>query len=190
MKTALSLLVLLVTISFGHAGGFGGPPPFTNGSPLVTGVDGSYQASARATNITGIFRFTYAGGSQSSGTITLSNGVLRDPYNDYVFFVEGLVFRGLVQANINSDNLTGVLDEGGVNAPNGIGAGPSGPPLGITALMTGWFTGSFDQSSPDYFFKGKGNLQLTNTSATVVTFGPLQEFRFTGIRNALPTSDS
>jgi hypothetical protein len=193
MKTALALLVLVASISFGHAGGFGGPPPFTNGSPLVTGVDGSYQASARATNITGVFRFTYSGGSQTSGTITLSNGVLRDPYNDYVFFVEGLVFRGLVQANINSDNLTGVLDEGGVNAPNGIGAGATagstvGPPLGITALMTGFFTGEFDQSSPDYFFKGKGDLQITNTSSTTISIGPIQSFRFTGIRNAQPVA--
>lgn len=186
MKTALALLALAATITFGHAGGFGGPPPFTNGSPLVTGVDGAYQASARATNITGVFRFTYSGGSQTSGTITLSNGVLTDPYNDYVFFVEGLVFRGLVQANINSNNLVGVLDEGGVNAPNGIGAS-GGPPLGVTALMSGWFTATIDQSSPDYFFKGKGDLQLTNTSATTIVLGPVQSFRFTGIRNAQPT---
>jgi len=38
---------------------------------------------------------------------------LTDPYNDYVFFVEGKVYRGLVQANVNVSSVAGVLDNGG-----------------------------------------------------------------------------
>lgn len=187
MKTAFSLLALIVTAGLAHAGGFGGPPPFTNGSPLLSGVDGSYQASARGTNITGVFRFTYIDGRQTADSITLDNGTLTVPYNDYVFFVEGLVFRGLVQANINDTSLVGVLDEGGVNAPNGSG-GAGGPPLSITALMTGEFSAFIQTNSSDYFFRGKGILQLTNTTDTTIVVGGKQAFRFTGIRNSQSTS--
>ena len=62
----------------------------------------------------GVFRFTYANGSQtSSPQLPTGNSVpdlLTDPYNDYVFFVEGQVYRGLVQANINVGSVAGVLD--------------------------------------------------------------------------------
>jgi hypothetical protein len=117
MKIAASFLVLLTGIV--HAYASAGPPPFTNGSPLVSGVDGSYQATARGTNLTGVFRFTYANGVQTSSPQlptgnTVSN-LLTDPYNDYVFFVEGKVYRGLVQANVNVGSVAGVLDNGAFN---------------------------------------------------------------------------
>ena len=64
MKIAASFLVLLLGVVHVHASA--GPPPFTNGSPLVSGVDGSYQATARGRNLTGVFRFTYANGVQTS----------------------------------------------------------------------------------------------------------------------------
>ena len=98
--------------------------------PLVSGVDGSYQATARGRNLTGVFRFNYAAGRQTSnpqlptGTVA---SLLTDPYNDYVFFVEGRVYRGLVQANINVDSVAGVLDNGGANVPNFGGESSSAP---------------------------------------------------------------
>jgi hypothetical protein len=117
MKNAASFLVFLTGIV--HVYPSAGPPPFTNGSPLVSGVDGSYQATARGRNLTGVFRFTYANGVQTSSPQlptgnTVSN-LLTDPYNDYVFFVEGKVYRGLVQANVNVGSVAGVLDNGAFN---------------------------------------------------------------------------
>src|SRR6476646_11778982 len=115
MKIAASFLVFLTGIVHVYAGA--GPPPFTNGSPLVSGVDGSYQATARGKNLTGVFRFTYSSGRQTSNpqfpTGNRVASLLTDPYNDYVFFVEGIVYRGLVQANINVNSIAGVLDNGG-----------------------------------------------------------------------------
>ena len=64
MKIPAALLILIVASEYLHASA--GPPPFTNGSPLVSGVDGSYQATARGRNLTGVFRFTYSGGRQTS----------------------------------------------------------------------------------------------------------------------------
>jgi hypothetical protein len=121
MKIAASFLVLLTGIVQLYASA--GPPPFTNGSPLVSGIDGSYQATARGRNLTGVFRFTYVNGVQtSSPRLPTGNTVpnlLTDPYNDYVFFVEGKVYRGLVQANVNVGSVAGVLDNGAFNVPNG-----------------------------------------------------------------------
>ena len=62
---------------------------------------------------------TYANGVQTS-TPRLPTGntvpnLLTDPYNDYVFFVEGKVYRGLVQANVNVSSVAGVLDNGAFN---------------------------------------------------------------------------
>ena len=64
MKIAASFLVFPTGIV--HVYASTGPPPFTNGSPLVSGVDGFYQATARGRNLTGVFRFTYANGVQTS----------------------------------------------------------------------------------------------------------------------------
>jgi hypothetical protein len=44
MQITAALLVLLVATI--NAQGSAGPPPFTNGSPLITGVDRMYQATA------------------------------------------------------------------------------------------------------------------------------------------------
>jgi hypothetical protein len=191
MKIPVALLILIVVSEYLHASA--GPPPFTNGSPLVSGVDGSYQATARGRNLTGVFRFTYSGGRQTSnpqlptGTVA---SLLTDPYNDYVFFVEGVVFRGLVQANINVNSVAGVLDNGGANVPNfgsestpsptptasptaspSPAASPSPTPsspqtstqtsLQIFAFMNGFFRGTIDQNSPYASFHGTGEVTVT-----------------------------
>ena len=100
MKRNFASLLAIFTVATAHAGSFGGPPPFTDGSPLVTGVDGSYQAAARAENLTGVFRFQYFSGTQ---TATASK-------NNWVFFVEGQIQRGSVVAAVNDSSVTGVLD--------------------------------------------------------------------------------
>jgi hypothetical protein len=127
MKILAALLVLVLASQYLHASA--GSPPFKNGSPLVSGVDGKYQATARGKNLTGVFRFTYANGSQtSSPQLPTGNSVpdlLTDPYNDYVFFVRGQVYRGLVQANINVGSVAGVLDNGAAGLFNGGSLSPS-----------------------------------------------------------------
>jgi len=196
MKTVFALLSLIATIGIANAGGFGGPPPFTNGSPLISGVDGSYQATARGSNLVGVFRFTYANGRQvsltNSSTVVTTNSVLTDPYNDYVFFVGGVSYRGLVQANINQANIDGVLDNGGVNIPNGTDFQGDNP-VGLTTFMSGNFGGTIQQDSSDYFFKGSGQAQTwfqQGDSANPGDFvpGSLVSFKFKGIRATLNTS--
>lgn len=193
MKTVLSLLALVATVGFAQAGGFGGPPPFTNGSPLIQGVDGSYQATARGTNLTGVFRFTYDGGRQTSAPLlptgeTVSN-LLTDPYNDYVFFVEGFTYRGLVQANINTSQISGVFDNGSANVPVwGSNAGG----LGIFTFMAGFFEGKMDQQSPYAAFSGDGEVTVTNGTLESdgtysLTQGSVVEFKFKGVRASLTT---
>jgi len=135
MKTAFTLLFLVASITLAKASS--GPPPFTNGSPLVSGVDGSYQATVRGTNISGIIRFSYSGGNQ---TATVAG-------NAYAIFVEGQSYRGNVQAAINTDTIGGVLDT-------------SASVSGNTA--SGFFNGSIDQDSPYATFSGDGSLTLVN----------------------------
>jgi hypothetical protein len=168
MKTLAAFLVLLLAVQI-SARASAGPPPFTNGSPLVSGVDGMYQATARGKNLTGVFRFTYANGSQTSNP-QLPTGdevpnLLTDPYNDYVFFVEGLVYRGLVQANINTSSIAGVLDNGSANVAvfGGESAG-----LGVTAFTSGFFNGCMDQNSPFACFHGKGEVTVNQQIDVVV----------------------
>ena len=154
MKFLLCSLTLALTLLTSQAGSFGGPPPFTNGSPLSSGVDGSYQATARADNLLGIIRFSYSGGNQ---TTTVAK-------NTYVFFINGLVFSGETIANISGSSLSGIL------API---------PFAVPRLA-GEFTGKFDTKTSNYFFKGIGFL---NIQAPIVPVRSLN-FKITGIRNS------
>ena len=171
MKIAAASLLLLFAALSAQAGSFAGPPPFTNGSPLISGVDGMYQATARGKNLTGVFRFTYANGSQTSNP-QLPTGdtvnILTDPYNDYVFFVEGLVYRGLVQANINTSSIAGVLDNGSANVPV---FGDSTGGLGILSFMNGFFNGCMDQNSPYACFSGRGEVIVSISRGSSNTGG-------------------
>jgi hypothetical protein len=167
MKTFAASLVLLLAVQI-SARASAGPPPFTNGSPLVSGVDGMYQATARGTNLTGVFRFTYVNGSQTSNpqlpTGNTVDNLLTDPYNDYVFFVEGLVYRGLVQANINTSSIAGVLDNGSANVAV-FGDGTTG---NILSFTSGFFNGSIDENSPFACFHGTGEVTVNDQVDVVV----------------------
>jgi len=135
MKTACSLLVLIASATYASASA--GPPPFTNGSPLVSGVDGSYQATVRGKNLSGIFRFSYTSGNQ---TVT-------DIGNSYAIFADGQCYTGDVHAAINTDTVGGVFDTSDTENGN---------------TASGFFNGSMDQNSAYASFSGEGALTLVN----------------------------
>jgi len=174
MKSAFSLLVLIATIGLAHAGGFGGPPPFTNGSPLQSGTDGVYQAVASATNATGLFSFSIVGGVQT----TTAN------VNKWVFFVDGNILSGSVVANVSNDQVTGVLDSG---FSTGISTDEDGK-LELPAVFVipgnaaaGYFNGSIDLNSPIAAFSGEGSLQGTPKRDDQIVFisdSPVQQSEF------------
>lgn len=152
-----------------HAGSFGGPPPLTNGSPLPTGVTGTYQASARGKGINGLILFSYGDNGNPSGT----------GLNSYIFFVEGTIVSGGVQAAIMNKELSGVLEQPSV---------PTLPPNLVNFdSLGGYFNGKFDTRSPFYSFKGKGVLQTY--VQTVVVGGAMnpvaRKFKFNGMRTSV-----
>lgn len=163
MKNFLLPLLVLTTSSLLHAGGFGGPPPFTNGSPLPTGVDGSYQANARGDGLSGVIRFAYSNGIQTSAISS----------NSYAIFSNGLVYTGTVTASITEAALAGVL-ESQIDST-------------FTIAGAGSFNGRFDTKSPTYFFKGSGILQRLiefPSGSGTYAFNGATNFRFTGVRNS------
>jgi len=139
MKTVYALIFLVVSMTFAKASA--GPPPFTNGSPLVSGVDGSYQATVRGTNLSGIIRFSYLSGNQTTTTAA----------NSYAIFVDGQAYSGDVQAAINTDNVGGVLETSTAINSN---------------TASGVFNGSMDQDSPYATFSGNGSLTVVNGTTT------------------------
>lgn len=168
MKTIFSLLVLITTIGLAHAGGFGGPPPFTNGSPLVSGVDGSYSGNMTAKNTIGIVRFSYENNIQ---TTSLTG-------NSYTVFSEGLVFSGPDQVSIEDTSITGIFERA--------------TDLAFTnTAMTGFFTATLDQNSPYGRFKGKGTLQFfiedVNNPGTFLNFFS-KNCKVNGVRNSQTSS--
>jgi hypothetical protein len=155
MKAAFSLLVLIATMNLARAGGFAGPPPFTNDSPLQTGTDGTYQAIASGVNLTGVFSFVISGGIQTSDQSATING--------WVFFVDGNIFQGSVVAAISRGKVAGILDGGTTTLPF-----ENGEPLELPSAFvipgntaSGEFSGSISLNSPLGVFEGKGSLQGT-----------------------------
>ncbi|PTX93332.1 hypothetical protein DB345_17120 [Spartobacteria bacterium LR76] len=196
IKAAASLLVLFAAAT-AQAGSFGGPPPFTNGSPLPTGDDGVYQASMRGKNLSGIFTFTYSSGAVSSSSS-----------NNYYVFVNGQVYSGSVQASISTSSISGVLDT-------------SSSASGVTG--SGYFNGSIDKNSSTAAFDGDGKFTLvdgndsadssystttthtytssdgstvtetssqsTDSSTGGPTFAGSYNFKFQGVRAYIPATD-
>ena len=173
MKRSHLLLLAIFATATAHAGGFGGPPPFTNGSPLQSGMTGTYQASARGEGISGIIRFSY----NSKGNPSAAGA------NDYIFFVNGTVVSGNTEAAIMADQLTGVLD-----APT---TAPTVPPvIEDFECLGGTFQGQFDQKSPFCYFKGKGSLATyTQDTAADPWNYLLQTFKISGMRTSLNAAD-
>jgi hypothetical protein len=166
MKRSISFLLLAFTVATAQAGSFGGPPPFTNGSPLTTGVAGTYQASARGSGISGIIRFSYASTGNPSAT----------GLNDYIFFVNGTIVTGTTEAAIMDADLMGVL---------GAPSAPTVPPtLGYFDALGGAFTGKFNTKSSYYSFKGKGDLQTYISEGGAPISAVTQNFKLSGMRTS------
>ena len=178
MKTLL-LLVSAVALSSlaANAGNMFGPAAFRNGSPLVTGVDGSYQATARAENVTGIFRFAYSGGSQTSNQLQ----------NSWIFFVNGQIQRGGVVANIDNSSLDGILDSQGLVS---VSTNQTNNSLSLPYVIinqnnssAGTFQGKLNLKNPSGAFSGSGIL-MPSLSSTNNIVGISQrsdgEFSFNG----------
>lgn len=102
MNLRILFPALLLSLSSLHAGSFGGPAPFRNGSPLPEGTDGRYQLVGTASNVTGIISFAIADGVQTASSAD----------NQWVFFVDGQVLRGSTIANISQGKVAGILDSG------------------------------------------------------------------------------
>ena len=168
MKLLVGSLALIAAVSSLHAGGFGGPPPFTNGSPLISGVDGSYQANAHASNTTGVIRFSYTDNNQTSSLAR----------NSYVIFSEGLTFSGPVVANITTNRITGILNRNTITGS-----------AFINTALTGYFNAKIDTGSSTYAFQGKGFIQTffqDDTALPVVSFLNLfsKDLKIKGVRNS------
>lgn len=159
MKTALSLLALIASISFGHAGGFGGPPPFTNSSPLPSGTDGTYEAAVRGQNLTGIFGFQIQNGVQTAA----------QNENTWVIFVRGNVYEGTTQASIaGNSNITGVLD--GNTSTVGENGQITLPVIISSYGANGYFTGQLAMNSAAGLIKGKGLLSSVGQDVTTLSY--------------------
>lgn len=163
MKRSIALLLLTFTAATAHAGSFGGPPPFTNGSPLQSGTDGVYQAVASGTNVTGLFTWQIQNGVQTTGQTN----------NSWIFFVDGNIISGTTSANISQDKVAGVLD-------SGIGSGlPTAEDGTLTLPLaflvsgsggSGQFTGKINLNSPIAYFSGKGTLSGTPARTDQIIF--------------------
>lgn len=156
MNLRSAFLVLSSTLALSlsaQAGGFGGPGPFRNGSPLPSGTDGVYSAVANGTNLTGLFYFTLSGGLQTEG----SRG------NSWTFFVDGQTLRGTTTANVANGKVAGILDSGLSSSVTGEDGTVTLPIImyiqGNSA--NGVFQGTMDMNSPTGYFDGKGELSGT-----------------------------
>ncbi|MFZ4681162.1 MAG: hypothetical protein ACOYMS_01565 [Terrimicrobiaceae bacterium] len=157
MKITYFLLPLVVSIGLAQAGGFGGPPALSGGSPLaLTGIDGSYQAVASAVNVTGLFSFAIQNGVQTQSSTA------SDSNNSWIFFVDGNILSGSVAANVSNDQVAGVLDSGLGNnlTTTGTTGGASVYVIPGNAAA-GYYNGTIDLSSPISAFEGEGALQGT-----------------------------
>jgi len=152
MKNLLLLVSSLALLPLAaNAGNAFGPAPFRNGSPLVSGVDGTYQATARAENVTGIFRFAYSGGSQTANS----------RQNSWIFFVNGEIYRGNVEASLDDSSLAGILDSAISSASTNSDGSIQLPYVYINQNdnAAGTFSGKLELKSPSGAFSGKGIIQ-------------------------------
>jgi hypothetical protein len=170
-KTAFILFNLLLSALLAHAGNMFGPGPFRNGSPLLSGIDGIYQSTARGNNFTGIFRFTYSGGSQTQNT----------NQNSWIFFVNGQILKGDVNAALEGTNLTGILDAGTVPLRSSSGETDVFPIIFVNSESNGigTFQGKINLKSPSGEFSGSGTLVGASTATTIfdmITIDPRTNF--------------
>jgi hypothetical protein len=172
MKRSFAILLASLATATVHAGSFGGPPPFTNGSPLQSGIDGSYQASARGKNLSGVIKFAISGGIQTFGTTSLSTDTVQRGGNSWAIFYEGKLYKGLTEADIADSKITGILSASDVtptaiaNLQTSTGIAISNPNFPQEALiqgqnLSGFFTAKLSQNSSTGSFKGSGEVEVS-----------------------------
>ena len=160
----LSSVIALGALGVSYAGSFGGPGPFNNLSPLQSGIDGSYQATARGENLTGVIRFAY-----ESGVQTQIPGA-----NTYVFFVNGNVVSGNVTASITGKDLAGVLGGQDFQVPTN-DTGATELPLVLIVRgnrANGSFEGSLDLEDRLSAFSGDGQITSAPSETNTILFVP------------------
>ncbi len=169
----LSSLVALVSMGVSQAGSFGGPGPFTNLSPLQSGIDGSYQATARGDNLTGVIRFAYQGGVQTQ----------LPGANTYVFFVNGNVVTGGTTASITGKDLAGVLGGQDFVVPTNEQGSTELPLVFIVRgnRANGFFEGSLDLEDRLSSFGGDGEITSAASETNTVIFIPDSQGGLTSI---------
>jgi len=192
MKRPIVLLMLAFTAATVHAGSFGGPPPFQNGSPLTSGVNGNYQASARGSNLSGIITFCYSAGIQTTSATQ----------NHWYIFYQGEVFNGWSDVAINDGDIAGVL-EASLTAPVNRVTTTTDPTTGTVTTVTlaavsnpgGYFNAKLNNNSPTGTFKGTGVLSgvfsdttdVGGTTTTVTTEPISAPYKVKGVRAATGT---
>jgi len=163
MKRPIVSLLAVFAVATAHAGSFGGPPPFKNGSPLTSGTDGTYQAVASGTNVTGLFSWHMSGGAQTP----------EQGNNSWIFFVDGEILSGQTSAVVSRGKVVGILDSTTSSGVPTTGNGTITLPLvfiipGNTG--SGQFTGKIDLNSPIAYFSGQGNLSGTAPRVDQIVF--------------------
>lgn len=169
MKFLTFLALGFASASSIYAGGMGGP--FTSYSPLQSGIDGVYQATARGTNLTGIISFAYNNGVPVTG----------GGNNRWVFFINGQIVRGQTSAAIDDDKIAGILDTGAIDSQTDESGNPTLPMIIMNAgsSSSGYFDGKIDLKSVNARFSGKGLItpspgmtnQITIISENTITEG-------------------
>jgi hypothetical protein len=160
MKFVLFSLAFAATLAQGLAFG---PAPFRNGSPLLSGTDGVYQAVASGANLTGIFSWAMSGGVQ----LASANN------NSWVFFVDGNVTRGSTVANVSNNSISGILDPSAdFQIPVDSSQTPILPFIRVLSNTTaqGRFSGTINLKSATAAFSGSGVLQGTPQRVYQVLF--------------------
>lgn len=162
MKLPVLLTTLLLAgVGASQAGSFGGPGPFSDQSPLQSGINGSYQATARGTNLTGIIRFAYQNGVQSPIATA----------NTYAFFVNGNTVTGNVTASITGKSLAGVLGGQDFTVPTNDTGATELPLVFIVRgnRASGYFNGKIDLEDSMSAFNGNGAVTgAPNETNTVI----------------------
>ncbi len=161
---AICTLLVLSVAGASQAGSFGGPPPFTNLSPLQTGIDGSYQATARGDNLTGVIRFAYSQGVQTPVASA----------NTYVFFVGGQVVSGSTTASITGKDLAGILGGQDFSVPTNENGSTELPLVFIVRgnRANGEFEGRLDLEDRLSAFSGTGAITGAPDEQNTIIFIP------------------
>ncbi|MEI8312958.1 MAG: hypothetical protein WCH98_19605 [Verrucomicrobiota bacterium] len=149
MKRSLASLLAILSVVTAHAGSFGGPTSLNTSTQ--TGAVGTYQATARGKGLSGIFRFNY--NSNGNPVATTANP------STYVFFIDGMLVTGTVDASLMSSKIAGIFESGTVATVS--------PFLFGYEVPGGSFTANINTSSANYFFKGKGNIQSYSQAVAV-----------------------